>query len=318
MSSSKPSIEALVLRRAEEGTLLPRQQTGTSPQRLLTTLLGEYWLDAPAALPMAALISLLAEFGISETSARATANRLVKRGVLAAERAGRQAYLRFSETGREDSRQKTASIIRFGAGPREWDGLWTVAGFSIPEQQRAVRHRVRSYLRWLGFAPLFDGLWVSPHADPEALDAIFRAAGVGDLTVLRATEAGGTSPLTAWDLDAVARAYRAFVDEYRPAAARLASGDLNLAEALAVRLRAFDAWRAFPGIDADLPDELLPSNWPRAEARAVFEELYDGLGPLAELRFRQIVGTHDAGLADLAKHRTTGDWAALSSGNPGD
>ncbi|WP_326709836.1 MULTISPECIES: hypothetical protein [unclassified Streptomyces] len=52
-----------------------------------------------------------------------------------------------------------------------------MAAFSIPEQQRHVRHRVRSYLRWLGFAPLFDGLWVSAHADPAALEPIFRAAG---------------------------------------------------------------------------------------------------------------------------------------------
>jgi len=61
----KFSIETLVLRRAEEGSLLPRHQAGASPQRLLTDLLSEHWLESPSALPMSALIALLAEFGIT-------------------------------------------------------------------------------------------------------------------------------------------------------------------------------------------------------------------------------------------------------------
>lgn len=309
MSPENSPLEALVLRRAEEGSVLPRQQTGASPQRLLTTLLGEYWLDNTAALPMSALIALLAEFGISETSARATANRLVKRGVLAAEKSGRQSYLRLSDVGREDSRQKTASIVRFGSDSQDWDGLWTVAAFSVPEQERHVRHRVRSYLRWLGYAPLFDGLWVAAHADPEAIAAILRAAGVGNLTVLRATEAGGDSPLRAWDLDDVAGSYRRFVDEQQASLARMKAGGVSPSDALVDRTRVFDAWRVFPGLDPDLPDKLLPAEWPRTRARGVFTALYDGLATLASLRFRQIVAAHDSGLAELTERRTTQVWA---------
>lgn len=310
MSPEKPSLEALVLRRAEEGSVLPRQQTGASPQRLLTTLLSEYWLDSTAALPMSALIGLLAEFDISETSARATANRLVKRGVLAAEKSGRQSYLRLSDDGRADSRQKNASIVTFGTESAEWDGLWTVAAFSVPEQERHVRHRVRSYLKWLGFAPLFDGLWVSAHADPETLAPILRAAGVGNLTVLRATEAGGDSPLRAWDLDDVAASYRRFLTEQREILAQMRAGTVSPSDALVDRTRVFDAWRVFPGLDPSLPEKRLPADWPRAQAREVFTALYDGLAPLAELRFRQIVAAHDGELAELAESRTTATWAA--------
>jgi phenylacetic acid degradation operon negative regulatory protein len=310
MSLENSPLEALVLRRAEEGSVLPRQQTGASPQRLLTTLLGEYWLDNTESLPMSALIALLAEFGISETSARATANRLVKRGVLAAEKSGRQSYLRLSDVGREDSRQKTASIVRFGADSQGWDGLWTVAAFSVPEQERHVRHRVRSYLRWLGFAPLFDGLWVSAHADPDAIATILRAAGVENLTVLRATEAGGDSPLRAWDLDDVAASYRRFVADQQASTARMKAGSVSPSEALVDRTRVFDAWRVFPGLDPDLPDKLLPAEWPRARAREVFTALYDGLATLSALRFRQIVAAHDSGLAELTERRTTEVWAS--------
>ncbi len=106
----------------------------------------------------------------------------------------------------------------------------------------------------------------------------------------------------------MAEAYRAFVTEHREAAARLARGDLTLGDALAERLRVFDAWRTFPGLDSDLPEDLLPDDWPRARATEVFQDLYDGLGPLAELRFRQIVAAHDEALAELTTHRTTDAW----------
>lgn len=310
MSLEKPSLEALVLRRAEEGSVLPRQQSGASPQRLLTTLLGEYWLDSEAALPMSGLIGLMAEFGISETSARATANRLVKRGVLAAEKSGRQSYLRLSDIGREDSRQKNASIFRFGARSQDWDGVWTVAAFSVPEQERHVRHRVRSYLRWLGFAPLFDGLWVAAHADPKTLEPILRAAGVGNLTVLRASEAGGHSPLRAWDLDDVAASYRKFLSAHQESLAQMKAGTVSPSDALVTRTKVFDAWRVFPGLDPGLPDELLPADWPRSQARQVFTELYDGLAPLAALRFRQIIAVHDDSLAELTEQRTADAWVS--------
>ncbi|MBP0459238.1 PaaX family transcriptional regulator [Streptomyces montanisoli] len=317
MSSEPSSLEALVLRRAREGSVLPRQQSGASPQRLLTTLLSEYWLDSPASLPMSAVISLLAEFDVTETSARATANRLVKRGVLESERSGRQSYLRLSDDGRQDSRQKAASIAGFGAGYDDWDGLWTVAAFSIPEQQRHIRHRVRNYLRWLGFAPLLDGLWVSAHADPAALEPIFRAAGVVNLTVLRAAEAGGASPLTAWDLDALAKAYRRFADDHEASAAALEAGSTSPVAALTDRLRVFDAWRAFPPLDPGLPDEALPRDWPRAAARERFRALYDGLAPLAEIRFRQIVAAHDEAAAACVRYLTTADWAVARGPLPG-
>lgn len=310
MSLEKSPFEALVLRRAEEGDVLPRQQTGASPQRLLTTLLGEYWLDNTAALPMSGIVGLLAEFGISETSARATANRLVKRGVLAAGKSGRQSYLRLSDNGREDSRQKTASIVNFGAETRDWDGLWTVVAFSVPEQERHVRHRVRSYLRWLGFAPLFDGLWVSAHADPDAVTAILRAADVGSMTVLRASEAGGHSPLKAWVLEDVAASYRHFLIEQEKTLARVKAGTVSPSDALVMRTKVFDAWRVFPGLDPSLPDKLLPPDWPRAQAREMFTALYDGLAPLAALRFQQIIAVHNSDLAELTERRTTATWTA--------
>jgi PaaX-like protein len=41
------------------------------PPRLLLTLLGDYWWQHTESLPSAALVALLAEFGVSDSAARA-------------------------------------------------------------------------------------------------------------------------------------------------------------------------------------------------------------------------------------------------------
>ena len=59
-------------------------------------------------------------------------------------------------------RRSVKTIFSFGRSPEPWDGMWSLVAFSIPEEHRAARDELRKALRWLGFAPLYDGLWVSP------------------------------------------------------------------------------------------------------------------------------------------------------------
>jgi phenylacetic acid degradation operon negative regulatory protein len=66
-----------------------------------------------------------------------------------------------------------------------------------------------------------------------------------------------------------------------------------------------DEWRAFPGLDPDLPAELLPGGWPRTDARELFIACYDLLGPLAALRVRQIITRYSPELADRAAYHSS-------------
>ena len=66
-----------------------------------------------------------------------------------------------------------------------------------------------------------------------------------------------------------------------------------------------DEWRAFPGLDPDLPDELLPGGWPRSAARELFIACYDLLGPLAALRVRQIITRYSPELAHRAAYHSS-------------
>jgi len=183
-----------------------------------------------------------------------------------------------------------------------------VAAFSLPEQSRDLRHLLRTRLRWLGFAALYDGTWVSAHDVGARARKVFEELGVEQSTVLRAEVVEGTDgrpPTAAWDLDELRRTYQDFVDTDAPLRERVARGQVGATEALVARTELMDTWRTLPCLDPELPQQLLPANWPMPGARGVFAEVYDGLGPLAEIRVRQIVGKFNPDLAGLVRHHTT-------------
>src|SRR5450631_2273172 len=166
---------------------LPRAQVGTTPQHLLMTLLGDYWLGRTEHLPSAALVDLLAEFEVSEPSTRAALNRLTKRGLLVSSKSGRNTYYGLSPRAVPLLRETLKRIVAFGTQQAvPWDGAWTIVAFSVPETQRQLRHSIRTSLRWLGFAALYDGLWCSPWNEQEAAFAILSDLGVRSATVMRA------------------------------------------------------------------------------------------------------------------------------------
>ncbi|WP_281904052.1 PaaX family transcriptional regulator [Phytohabitans aurantiacus] len=288
---------------------LPRMQAGGSPQHLLLTLLGDYWYGQRAALPSAALVALLGEFGITEVSARAALSRLARRGLLEQSKTGRRTSYALSERAAEVLREGSRHIMSFGGAESSWSGRWTVAAFSVPEDQRDLRHALRTRLGWYGFAPLYDGLWVSPHERVAQVTAVLAELGIDRATVFASELADGSPPgghpIHAWDLDALRVQYERLLEEYEPVRVKWRDGKVGTAEALVARTALMDDWRNFPNLDPELPAGLLPKRWPREQARQLFIELYDGLAQLSEQRVVQVVGQFDADLAHLVRSHTS-------------
>ncbi|TYB57390.1 PaaX family transcriptional regulator [Nonomuraea sp. PA05] len=288
---------------------LPRFQAGAPPQHLITTLLGDYWISRSEQLPSAALVRLAGEFGVSAVAARAALSRLARRELLESSKVGRRTYYRLTDRAADVLEDGRKRIMSFGLAQGAWDGTWVVAAFSVSEEQRDLRHALRSRLRWLGFAPLYDGLWVSPTAEADAAAAVLTELGVPVATVFlaRALDLPGfRAPQEAWDFDQLRRTYEDFAAQYAPLLTRVRNGTVGASEALVARTGIMDTWRTFPNHDPDLPAELLPGGWPRSAARDVFVEIYDTLGPLAEFRVKQIVGEFEPALAELVAHHRTG------------
>ncbi|MBA9001555.1 PaaX family transcriptional regulator [Thermomonospora cellulosilytica] len=294
--------------RAGQEITLPRRRHGLQPQRLLITLFGDYWFGRTEHLPSAALVELLGEFGVTPAAARAALSRLARRGVLESSRNGRRTGYGISAEAfaTPTLRRGAKRILSFATGPRPWDGLWRMVIFSVPEEQRDARHAARARLRWLGFAPLYDGVWICPHDKAADAAQSLTELGIRAHTVMTARTVPdipqGVPPINAWNLDDLRARYDAFIGAWEPVLRQARDGAVPADEALRARTELMYAWLHFPSLDPELPAELLPPDWPRARAYEIFAELYDSLGPPAETRVRRIVAAHAPELAPLVRH----------------
>jgi phenylacetic acid degradation operon negative regulatory protein len=276
----------------------------SKPPRLLLTLLGDYWWQCTEQLPSAALVALLAEFGVSDVAARAALSRLVQHGLLVTSKHGRHTFYGLSDRATHILDEGVRRIFSFGLSSRSWDGTWSMVAFSIPEKKRQLRYILRDRLRWLGFSPLYDGLWVSPYDRlSEAADQLAELS-ITTITMLRANVTDNTpaagSPQRAWNLDALREQYQQFIAAIQQVRTHLKKKLITPEEALKMRTQTMDLWRSFPALDPDLPDELLPPDWPRKQARQLFITTYAELGPLAQYRVQQILARYAPDLARAA------------------
>ena len=283
-----------------EAMELPRMQVGYPPQHLVLTLFADYSLERP--VPSAALVSMLADFDVSTAGARAAITRLARRGLLVTSRRGRNTAYAITErcaalTG--DARYLTYA---YTGAIELWDHRWTVVAYSVSEEQRAQRAVLRTRLRWLGFAPLQDGLWVSPHRPSAALREVLTEVAPAQCTVFSADlleQMSTQGPMDAWDLSATRAAFDDFLAEFTPVADRFERGALGDVESLVRRTQVIYRWFNLANEHADLPATLLPDGWPGRPSRRLFLLLADGL---AEPAARRIVD-------HLDRHGTVADGA---------
>jgi len=194
----------------------------------------------------------------------------VTAGWLRTERHGRRSRVHLTSATHEMLRSGTERIYSFG-DPWTWDGRWLLVVLRVPEERREVRHRVRVRLAWAGFGSLGGGLWISPHVEREReLQDVALAGSVAEVVSFHAEIGDVGDPLRvvaeAWDLDAVAAAYRSFIARF----GRLRPGS---AEAMfRAQTQLVHEWRRFPFLDPDLPAGMLPARWPRKRAHDLFGE----------------------------------------------
>lgn len=286
---------------------LPRHQQGAEPQRLLTTLFGDYWLGRSEHLPSAALVRLLAEFDTTAAGARAAIQRLAARRFLVGSRNGRETSYGVPPRSREVLNMHLGKL--FGTPDQEpWDGQWTIVAFSVPEQDRAARRLLREALRSLHFGRLYDALWISPWDRTTELASLAADVQPHQLTVFRGkdlpVQPERNIAAEAFELAPVADQYRSFARDCRALLDRIRSDSPSPSEALKMRTETMTEWRRISSLDPKLPQELLGADWPGEAALAACAELYDSLGPLAESRFRSIIAGYDPALAELASHHT--------------
>lgn len=262
-------------------------------QRLLVTLLGDYWQVGRSPLASGGLVAVLAEFGIAPANARATLSRLTQRGILERTRQGRRTSYH-PTAGAWHVLQRGARRIFATTDGEAWDGTWTLIAFTLPLDDADQRRLLRARLRWLTFWPLYDATWVTPHDRVDAVREQLDELGISDALVLRSRDLallpGGKARLeAAWCIDELAASYQAYLERYQELAQRAAAGAVRPPEALLRRTELVDEWRALVRDDPDLPLEFLPRSFPRAHAREMFLHTYRALARPATVRFDELV-----------------------------
>ena len=205
---------------ASSGAAAPERGKGMrsrQPKQLLLAFFGEHVVDQDVPpLRASALIEVLEGAGVAAPATRATLDRMVQRGLLTRERRGREILFSLTERGRRGAARGDRARAR--AAPFDPHGTgWTLVTFTVPEDQRTLRHRLRSALTWEGFAPLRDGLWLAPGevdlaAALEPLRADLPAAAI---TAFHARELPGYAMAdnvrAAWDIEGIRDEHLAFI-----------------------------------------------------------------------------------------------------------
>ena len=253
-----------------------------SPMRttsLVISVFGDVVTQHGHTIWLGSLVKALAPLGVNERLVRTTVFRLVKEGWLKADRVGRRSYYRLSDYGLHEYQRAARRI--YALDDKDWRGHWKLLiPAAVPEKKR---EQLRRSLQWQGFRNIAPGTFAKPAEGGDTLRDTLEEFGLTDKVIILDAS---TSPLVSqdllkqlvedsWHLEDVARDYREFLKRYKPlltwARGKHTSDPQH---AFIARVLLIHDYRRILLHDTPLPHELLPANWPGAEALKLTSEVY--------------------------------------------
>jgi phenylacetic acid degradation operon negative regulatory protein len=266
------------------------------PRAAMLTLYGDYVLHKGGEIGIGSLVRLLGNFGLSEQAIRSAVSRMCRSGLLKAKRINRKSY--YSLTGEGHSLLTEGAQRIFQRKKSHWDGNWNIVTYSIPERMRQARDRLRLELGWMGYGALGEATWISPYDLTREVKNLLQRLNIEEYVhIFSAQHQSSTDPRKivahCWDLGKIHQKYADFLAEYRPKLEehreRLQAGEtIEPSECFVERFNLVHEYRKLPFFDPDLPLELLPGNWLRPQAAAIFNEYHDSLTEKANEYFDSV------------------------------
>lgn len=254
---------------------------------LIITVFGDAISQHGNNVWLGSLIRVLEPFGLSQRLVRTSVYRLIQDGWLSSRQIGRRSYYSFSDYGMRHY-QKAAERI-YSVEHRDWDGAWTLV---VPSGlQEDERERLRKELLWLGYGSIVPGVLARPNPDRRALDETIAELELTEkILVMQASTADVASEEVirrmvrdCWKLEELGRRYSGFLDDFRPVLAAVQQAHrVDRATCFRIRTLLIHEYRRLLLSDSDLPDELLPADWPGRSARTLAANLYRAVHSSAE------------------------------------
>lgn len=271
-------------------------------QFLVFTLFGDYFLPRGGRIWTSQLLQLLALLGVSERAARSTLSRMAQKGWITASKHGRLSQYAITPRGWILLTQGEKRI--FEPQVTEWDGLWQIVVYSLPEKERRLRHSLRQALTWLGFGSLAPGTWISPHNRKVEVKNYCNELGVQKYVEIFSGMHLGLSidrdlVQRCWDFETIAADYQKFIHLYEAAYENCRKGNIpSPRDCFVERFWITHHFQSFPRQDPNLPTVLLPANWIGFRARSLFENYRQLLEARANQFADEIIGKRRVDVAE--------------------
>jgi phenylacetic acid degradation operon negative regulatory protein len=244
---------------------------------LIITIYGDSIAPHGGAASLRSLIKLVEPFDFTSRLVRTVAYRLTQDDWLQAERIGRVSVYRLTSSGRRWGEHCRAYAIP----PATWDATWLLV-LHLPGAGVEERNALKKQLQWEGFGIVAPGVLARPGGDANAVNEILRKSGLANkATVLQARNLNGvtTQPLrdlahACWRLDDLAQFYRRFIRRYEPLLLALRRDSVDPQRCFVIRTLLIHDFRRVVVRDPQLPEALLPTDWPGAAARELSRALY--------------------------------------------
>jgi phenylacetic acid degradation operon negative regulatory protein len=266
-----------------------------STTSLLRTVLGIYLRQLGGWVAVADLLVLMEALDVPPARARTALARVKKKSLVVPESRGRVAgYALVPDAASMLARGDRRIYHPRNMGP---ESKWCLVSFSIPEENRHLRHQLRRRLHWIGCGTVSPALWICPAYLADEVEEILDDLGVREQSTLFITErprvAGDlrTSVASWWDLDALRAEHEEFLTQHASDGLLDESKDVSAREAFAIYIRSVDTWRIIPYIDPGLPDSLLPADWPGDESNALLLRLRSRFSGPATTFVSEVTGT---------------------------
>jgi phenylacetic acid degradation operon negative regulatory protein len=284
-----PAVGGRTLCTVEDDDILDTPVTAEGPQprpqSLMLAFFGNHVLEeGDLCVYSGSIIEVLGRVGVGEQAVRSTLTRMVNRGLLRRRREGRKMFFGLTPQATRVLEDGRTRIWKQGAVNDDWDGSWTLLGFSLPDSWNRRRHDLRSRLAWSGFGALYSGLWIAPGKVDVA--AVVSELDLADHVKIFHALADDSTDIAqmihgTWDLESIAARYVTF-DKRWTAHLDAGAGD----DPIGTRLRLVSEWLWTIRTDPRLPARHLPPEWPARAAQETFRRVAEH----TELPARRMAG----------------------------